>query len=88
MKIALQEIQDILPEQSRVTFEGKTKHSLTFRIRTNPSVSAERHDLMKNNLRDLIGAENIMEFYTISTGSELMMYVLVSKTEPMEIILP
>ena len=80
--IDLDRIRTALPNRATVTL-GK-KNSVPFlEIFVNPSLSDADFEMCKNWQREIIGKENIMEFYTEETGHHWFVYL---KRVPMEFI--
>ncbi len=81
--IDLNRIREALPNRTTVTL-GKTKHSTPYlEIFVEPSLSDEDFEMCKNWQREIIGNENIMEFYTEETGHHWYVYL---KRVPMEFL--
>ena len=81
--IDLDRIRTALPDRATVTL-GKTKHSTPYlEIFVNPSLSEKDFDMCIDWQCEIIGKENIMEFYTEETGHHWFVYL---KRVPMEFI--
>ena len=81
--IDLDRIRTALPNRATLT-PGKTKQSTPYlEVCVNPSLSESDFEMCKNWQREIIGKENIMEFYTEETGHHWFVYL---KRVPMEFI--
>lgn len=81
--INLDRIRTALPNRATVTL-GKTKNSVPYlEIFVEPSLSEGDFEMCKNWQREIIGKENIMEFYTEETGHHWFVYL---QRVPMEFI--
>lgn len=79
--IDLNKIREALPNRAKVTL-GKTKHSIPYlEIFVNPPLSTSQFEMCKQWQREIIGTQNIMEFYTEETGHHWYVYL---KRVPME----
>ena len=66
--IDVQKIREALPKHAEITL-AKTKHLTPyFEIYVEPSMTDKDFEISKINHREIIGKENIMEFYTEETG--------------------
>lgn len=77
IKVDLNRIREALPNRASVVLK-KTKQphaSPYLEIKVEPSLSEEDFEMCKNWQREIIGKENISEFYTEETGHHWMIYL-------------
>jgi hypothetical protein len=80
--IDLNRIREALPEEAIVVL--KKKDSIPYlEIFVYPFLSDEDFEMCKNRQREIIGKQNIMEFYTEETGHHWFVYL---QRVPMEFI--
>lgn len=69
MKINLNRIKSVLPERAEVNFIKYRGKSPAIEIKvSSPSLTESEHQEVINKHREIIGKENIWEFYTEETG--------------------
>jgi len=75
MKEKLKEIQKLLPKRAEIKLgrKGGTKFIEIFV--DNPSLSEEQEETVNNKISDIIGSDNIMEFFTEETGRHWFVYL-------------
>ena len=68
MNIDLQRIKDALPSRAKVELIKYKGKSPAIEVRITPALSEEEFEECKQWQREIIGKENISEFYTEETG--------------------
>lgn len=80
--IDLDRIREALPNRATVTL-GKKDSTPFLEITVTPSLTEEDFEMCKNWQREIIGKENIAEFYTEESGHHWFVYL---QRVPMEFI--
>lgn len=81
IKIDLDRVREALPKRAKVTLIKYKGKSPALKCEVQPSLNEEDFEMCKNWQRDIIGRENISEFYTEETGH--FWYVFLKRV-PME----
>lgn len=80
MNIDLQRIKDALPNRASVELIKYKGKSPAIEVKISPSLSEEQFEECKQWQREIIGKENIIEFYTEETGHHWYVFLKFNNT--------
>lgn len=84
MTIEIKRIRESMPNGSTVT-SGRKNGSIYFECKTEKPVSDDDFEMIKQWQREILGADNISEFYTEEQGKHWFVF-LKSINVPVEVI--
>ena len=79
MNIDLQRIKDALPNRAKVELIKYKGKSPAIEVKITPSLNEDEFEECKQWQREIIGVENINEFYTAETGSHWYVFLKVKE---------
>jgi len=75
MEDELKEIQKLLPKRAEIKLGRKGGTRFIEIFVDDPSLSEEQEEIINNKISDIVGSDNIMEFYTEETGRHWFVYL-------------
>lgn len=85
VKISLEQIRSVLPDYADVSFIKYRGKSPAILIKCRPSLSEAEHSRVIDLHKEMIGRENIWEFYTEETGRHWYIFLNGKKLIEVEI---